>query len=128
MYKDVKTDVRTDVRTEFCKDLRLDVRMDVREDVLTGRQYHKKPPNLAKTLSFIRPTKKTKSRGGSGGQRPPDIVPGTAGGAEGARAAEGAAGARGEIVISCATEALPGLRVCISRPRNVQSSLKSSYQ
>ena len=107
------------------------------EAPITGRQYDKKPPNLAQTLSFlsrnlaqtlsfVRP--QIKKRGGSGGQRPPDIVPGTAEGAEGARAEEGAAGARGETVFSCAGEALPGSRVCISRLRNLTSSLRICYQ
>ena len=63
---------------------------------ITGRQYDKKPPNLARTLSFLsrnlaqtlsflRPKITTqKKTGGFGGQRPPDLVPGTAEGACGA--------------------------------------------
>ena len=78
------------------------------------------------TRSKINPKKK--SGGLRVGGSPPDIVPGTAEGAEGARAAEGAAGARGEIVISCTEKELPGLRVWISRLRNLTSSLKISYQ
>ena len=58
-------------------------------DAPTGRQYHKKPQNLAQMLSFLRCTiPPQKNRGGSGGQRP-DIVLGTAEGAEGARTALG---------------------------------------
>ena len=51
----------------------------------TGRQYHKKPPDLAQTLSFLSRnraqtlsflrSKIKKKQGGSGGQRPPDVVP-----------------------------------------------------
>ena len=69
---------------------------------------------------------KTKN-GGSGGQRPPDIVPGAAEGAEGARAASGAAGARGETVISCTGEELRGLRVSHIEPQDFLSISFLSY-
>ena len=69
-----------------------------------------------------------RKREGSEGQRPPDVVLGTAEGAEGARAAEGTAGARGNTVISCTGEELPGSRVWISRPRTLTSSFKISYR
>ena len=63
----------------------------------TRRQSDEKPPNLAQTLSFLSPNlgqtlsflrskknKETKNGKGLGGQRPPDIVPGTASRAAGA--------------------------------------------